>query len=67
MQRNIKTKQEVKDIVEEEYYSFIRVANALKEAKVDTLTIETPLGDFHYRNINTKIEKNDNDSDNNSN
>lgn len=51
---------QVKEVVEEEYYSLIRIADILQKNKVESLTIETPQGDFHFRSNTITQEKNDN-------
>lgn len=36
-------------VILEEYRSLIRIANVLSKHKIDSFTVETPLGDFHFR------------------
>lgn len=43
-----KENQEIQNVIEEEYRSLVRIAEALENNGMSSINIATPLGDFSY-------------------
>jgi len=57
---NGSAEEKIRDVLHEEYRAFVRVAEVLTVSGIQQLNVETPLGDFTFRNDKGRDLKVDN-------